>query len=198
MYRISRRVAVVAAVLVMVVGTGAAAFAAGLHFGYQKIREGLPNGIGRFSLTSTDVRNGRPIPQRFWGCTDPGVSPELAWSGAPAATRSYAITVFDPDAPTGSGFWHWVAWDIPTGTTSLPTAAVLPSGAVSGTNDGGGLGYTGPCPPVGDITHHYRFTVVALDVASLQLPADTHAAVVGFVMGQDAIASASFTATARQ
>jgi Raf kinase inhibitor-like YbhB/YbcL family protein len=198
MHRITRRVAVVAAVLVVVLGTGAAAFAAGLHFGYQKVREGLPSEIGHFSLTSTDIRAGRPIPQQFWGCTGTGVSPELAWSGAPAATRSYAITLYDPDAPTGSGFWHWVAWDIPTGTTSLPTGAVPPAGAVSGTNDGGGLGYTGPCPPVGDVTHHYRFTVVALDVASLQLPADTHAAVVGFVMGQHALASASLTATARQ
>jgi Raf kinase inhibitor-like YbhB/YbcL family protein len=198
MHRVTRRLAIVTAVLVMVVGTGAAAFAAGLHFGYQNVREGLPSGIGHFSLTSTDLRAGQPIPQQFWGCAGTGVSPELAWSGAPAATRSYAITLFDPDAPTGSGFWHWVAWDIPTGTTSLPTGAALPSGAVNGTNDGGGIGYTGPCPPVGDLTHHYRFTVVALDVASLQLPAGIHAAVVGFVMGQHAIASASFTATARQ
>ena len=87
---------------------------------------------------------------------------------------------------------------MPAGTTSLPTGAVLPAGAVNGTNDGGGLGYTGPCPPVGDVTHHYRFTVVALDTASLQLTADTHAAVVGFVVGQHALASAALTATARQ
>jgi Raf kinase inhibitor-like YbhB/YbcL family protein len=106
--------------------------------------------------------------------------------------------LFDPDAPTGSGFWHWIAWDIPPTATSLATGATLPPGAVSGTNDAGGSGYTGPCPPVGDITHHYRFTVVALDVPSLQLPADVHAAVVGFTAGQHAIASASLTATARQ
>jgi Raf kinase inhibitor-like YbhB/YbcL family protein len=198
MHRITRRFAVVAAVVVVVVGTAAGAFAAGRHFGYQKIREGLPTEIRHFSLTSTDIRDGRPIPQQFWGCTGPGVSPQLAWSGAPEAARSYAITLFDPDAPTGSGFWHWVAWDIPAGTTSLPTGAVLPSGAVNGTNDGGGTGYTGPCPPVGDVTHHYRFTVVALDIPSLQLPATTHAAVVGFVIGEHAIGSASLTATARQ
>ncbi len=198
MHRITRRLAVVATVLAVVVGTAAGAYAAVSHFGYHKVREGLPSGIRHFSLSSTDIRAGRPIPQRFWGCTDPGVSPELRWSGAPAGKRSYAITVFDADAPTGSGFWHWVAWDVPAGTTSLPTGAVLPAGSVNGTNDGGGIGYTGPCPPVGDVTHHYKFTVVALDVPSLQLPADTHAAVVGFVIGTHAIGAASLTATARQ
>src|SRR5256885_6810834 len=111
MHRIRRRLAVLAVVLVVVFGTAAGAYAAGRHFGYQKVREGLPDGIGRFSLTSTDIRSGRPIPQQFWGCTGPGISPQLSWSGAPAATRSYAVTVFDPDAPTGSGFWHWVGWD---------------------------------------------------------------------------------------
>jgi Raf kinase inhibitor-like YbhB/YbcL family protein len=84
------------------------------------------------------------------------------------------------------------------GTTSLPTGAVLPAGAVNGTNDAGGTGYTGPCPPVGDLTHHYAFTVVAVDVASLQLPPDAHAAVVGFVIGQHAVAAGTLTATARQ
>jgi Raf kinase inhibitor-like YbhB/YbcL family protein len=198
-HRITRRLAVVLSVVLVVVGTAAGASAATfLHFGYHKVRSGLPAGIGHFTLTSTDVRAGRPIPQRFWGCTDSGVSPQLSWAGAPASTRSYAITLFDRDAPTGSGFWHWVAWDIPYGTTSLPTAAALPAGAVNGTNDGGGLGYTGPCPPTGDITHHYVFTVVALGVPSLGLPADTPPPVVGFVVGQNALASATFTATARQ
>src|SRR5690349_3086616 len=198
MHRITRRLAVIAVALIAVIGTAATASAAVKHFGYHKIREGLPTGIGHFSLTSTDIRADRPIPHRFWGCTDTGVSPQLAWSRAPSAARSYAITLFDPDAPTGSGFWHWIAWDIPAGTTSLPTGAVLPAGAVNGTNDGGGLGYTGPCPPVGDVTHHYKFTIFAVDVASLGLTADTHAAVVGFVLGQHAIAAGSLTATARQ
>jgi Raf kinase inhibitor-like YbhB/YbcL family protein len=198
MRRITGRLAVVATALLVVAGTAFAVSAATSHFGHHKIRDGLPSGIRHFSLTSTDIRQGRPIPQQFWGCSDPGVSPELAWSGAPEGTRSYAVMVFDPDAPTGSGFWHWIAWDIPAGTTSLPTGATLPSGAVNGINDGGGVGYTGPCPPAGDITHHYQFTVVALDVPSLQQPADTHAAAVGFVIGGHAIGSASLTATARQ
>ena len=199
MHRIPRRLSIVVVALAIVVGTGVAAFAhGGLTFGFKSIREGVPNGVGRFSLTSTDIREGQPIPHRFWGCTGPGVSPELSWRGAPAKTRSYALTVYDPDAPTGSGFWHWIAWDIPTGTTSLPTGASLPAGAVNGPNDGGGFGYTGPCPPVGDITHHYKFTILALDTASLGLPADSRAAQVGFTMRLHIIATATLTATARQ
>src|ERR1700760_5179555 len=118
MHRIPRRVTVVAVVLAVVVGTGVAAFAGGggLTFGFKSIREGVPNGVGRFTLTSTDIRQGQPIPHRFWGCDGPGVSPELSWRGAPKATRSHALTVYDPDAPTGSGYWHWIAWDIPTST----------------------------------------------------------------------------------
>jgi len=198
MPRLTRRFAVAAVLVAALGGTAVAGAAAARHFGYHKVRAGLPSGIKHFSLTSTDLRAGKPIPQQFWGCADGGISPELSWSGAPAATRSYAVTIFDVDAPTGSGFWHWVAWDVPSATTSLPTDAVLPAGAVDGTNDGGGLGYTGPCPPAGDVTHHYRITVVALDVPSLGLSAATRGAVAGFNVGQHAIASASFTATARQ
>ncbi|MFD0524127.1 YbhB/YbcL family Raf kinase inhibitor-like protein [Paractinoplanes durhamensis] len=169
-----------------------------MHFGFKKVRTGLPTGLAHFKLTSTDVRAGKPIPARQWGCDDAGLSPQLSWSGAPAGTKSFAVTLFDPDAPTGSGFWHWVAWDIPAGTTSLPTGAVLPAGSVSGPNDGGGVGYTGPCPPTGDITHHYVFTVVALSLPTLDLAPGTSPAVVGYVTGHNALASASFTATAQQ
>lgn len=198
MQRISRRLFVAATVLALVVGTAAGASAATRYFGFHQVREGLPAGIAHFSVGSTDIRAGKPIPQRFWGCEDNGVSPQLTWSGAPRATASYAITLFDPEAPTGSGFWHWAAWDLPATTTSLPTGATLPAGAVNGTNNAGVLGYTGPCPPPGDITHHYTFTIVALDVSTLELTPDTQAAVVGFVIGQHALASATITATARQ
>lgn len=188
-------IALVAAALL---GTALTASAASRHVGYHKVREALPKGLPHFSLTSTDIEQGKPIPAKFWGCTSAGVSPELTWHGAPAATKSYVITMFDPDAPTVSGFWHWVAWDIPSNVTSLPTGAVLPAGAVSGENDGGTVGYTGPCPPPGDGKHHYHITVVAMDVATLGLDASTHAAVVGFVTGQDALASAELVATAEQ
>ena len=196
----TRRSALLVAVVVAALfSTALAAGAATRHFGYHKVREGLPNGLAHFSLTSTDLVAGKPIPQQpFWGCDGTTESPQLSWGGAPGATQSYAVTIFDVDAPTGSGFWHWVAWDLPSTTTSLPRNAVLPAGAVNGENDGGGLGYTGPCPPEGDRTHHYHIRVVALDVPSLGLPATTHAAVVGFVVGTHAVASAEFIATAQQ
>lgn len=193
-----RRFLAVAVAGVAIAGTAIAASAATSHFGYHKVRDGLPSGARHFSLTSADLKQGRPIPMQFWGCTGTGVSPQLSWSGAPAGTQSYAITLFDPDAPTGSGFWHWQAWDVPAATTSLPEGATLPPGAVSGRNDGGGFGYTGPCPPVGDITHHYHFTVIALNVPSLGLPPDTSDAAAGFTIGAHAIGSATLIATARQ
>jgi len=105
MHRITRRFAVVAAVVLVVLGTAVGASAATvLHFGYHKVRVGLPTGIKHFKLTSTDIRAGKPIPARFWGCADAGISPQLSWSGAPAGTQSFAIQLFDKDAPTGSGF----------------------------------------------------------------------------------------------
>lgn len=194
-----RKVTLLVVVLVAaLVGTVVAASAASRQFGYHSVRDGLPEGLAQFSLTSTDVVAHRPIPQQFWGCTGSGVSPQLSWQGAPAGTQSYAVLMFDPDAPTGSGFWHWAAWDIPATTTSLPTGATLPAGAVDGENDGGGLGYTGPCPPAGDKVHHYHIMVVALSIPNLGLPPTTHAAVVGFVTGHNALASAELVATAQQ
>jgi Raf kinase inhibitor-like YbhB/YbcL family protein len=197
---ISRRGTVLAAIAVisLMTATAVGAVAASQMFGYQKIRSGLPSGLPHLSVTSTDLRAHRPIPQQFWGCTDPGVSPELTWSRGPAGTQSYAVMMFDPDAPTGSGFWHWVAWDIPPDTTSLPTGAVLPAGSVDGENDGGTLGYTGPCPPEGDLVHHYQVTVVAVSVPTLGLDATTHAAIVGFVVGHNALAAGTLVATAQQ
>jgi Raf kinase inhibitor-like YbhB/YbcL family protein len=197
----SRRVLITAAVAVVVLfatAVTALAISGTRHFGYHKVREGLPKHLAHLSVTSTDLRAHKPIPQKFWGCTSAGVSPQLSWEGAPAATKSYVVTMFDPDAPTGSGFWHWVAWDIPASTHSLPTGATLPSGAVNGENDGGTLGYTGPCPPVGDRTHHYHITVVALDVSSIGVPATTRSAVVGFITGAHALAAGQLVATAKQ
>jgi Raf kinase inhibitor-like YbhB/YbcL family protein len=195
----SRRVAItsgIAALTLVVSGVGA--LAASQEFGYDKVRSGLPAGLPQLSVTSTDLVAHRPIPQELWGCTAPGISPQLSWSGAPASTQSYAVLMFDPDAPTGSGFWHWVTWDIPATTTSLPTGAVLPPGSVSGENDSGTLGYTGPCPPAGDKVHDYEITVVALSVPTLGLDPTTHPAVVGFSIGQNALAAETLVATAQQ
>ena len=200
MRSVSRRGAVFMAIAVvsLMIATAVGAVAASQMFGYHKIRSGLPAGLPQLTVTSSDLHAHRPIPQPFWGCTDSGISPELSWSEGPAGTQSYAVMMFDPDAPTGSGFWHWVAWDIPPDTTSLPTGAVLPAGSVNGENDGGTLGYTGPCPPEGDLVHHYQITVIALSVPSLGVDASTHAAVVGFLAGHNAVAAGHLVATAQQ
>jgi Raf kinase inhibitor-like YbhB/YbcL family protein len=126
------------------------------------------------TLTNTQVYNGL-------GCHGDNVSPALKWSGAPPATRSFALLVHDPDAPTGSGWWHWIVYNIPATTTSLAAGAgdarknLLPTGAVQGRTDFGTAGYGGPCPPPGQ-PHHYHFRLYALKVAQLDLPADATAA----------------------
>ena len=137
-----------------------------------------PASAAGFTLSSPDVKPGSMIGSPFvfnsFGCTGQNLSPALAWSGAPAATKSFVLTVYDPDAPTGSGFWHWVMYNIPASVSSLPQGAGAPgkepAGAVEGTTDYGAPGYGGPCPPKGDKPHHYTFTVYAIDVA--QLPVD--------------------------
>ena len=108
------------------------------------------------TLTSTDIKEGATIADEQllngFGCTGRNVSPQLSWSGAPAGTKSYAIQMFDPDAPTGSGFWHWVVFNIPPTTTSLPKGAgdvkkkLMPKGAIQSRTDLGTAGYGGPCP----------------------------------------------------
>ncbi|GAA1296254.1 MULTISPECIES: YbhB/YbcL family Raf kinase inhibitor-like protein [Brachybacterium] len=121
------------------------------------------------------------------------LSPDLTWSGAPEGTRSFAVTLFDPDAPTGSGFWHWIAWDIPAGTTSLPLGVARDDTSLrQAVNDFGNPGYDGPEPPAGP-SHRYVFTVHALPVESLD--ADPEAPHVGtrFAIFSQQLASASFT-----
>ncbi|MDC9597623.1 YbhB/YbcL family Raf kinase inhibitor-like protein [Xenorhabdus anantnagensis] len=126
-------------------------------------------------------------------------SPELAWAEAPAETKSFAITVYDPDAPTGSGFWHWVAFDIPIETQVLPANAgqsdgsKLPIGTIQSRNDYGLIGFDGPCPPVGDKAHRYIFTVHALSVEKLGVDAETTNAVARFMIQANTLATASIT-----
>ncbi|MEU9155826.1 YbhB/YbcL family Raf kinase inhibitor-like protein [Streptomyces sp. NPDC048417] len=169
-------------------------------YGYTRVRQGVPDSATRFKVTSPDIRNGGTIPADSYadsfGCSGANQQIRLSWHGAPKDTRSYAVTMFDPDAPTGSGLWHWLTWDIPATDTQL--GAALPTGAVAGTNGAGQTGYLGPCPPVGDITHHYRITVYALDTPSLQLPAATPAAITTFTMSSHVISTATITATARR
>ncbi|WP_405436464.1 YbhB/YbcL family Raf kinase inhibitor-like protein [Streptomyces avidinii] len=169
-------------------------------YGYTEVRRGVPASAARFTVTSPDVRDGEALPADTWadafGCTGDNRQPRLSWSGAPQATRSYAITMFDPDAPTGAGFWHWLVWDVPVGDTGMDTR--LPAGAVTGANDSGSTGYLGPCPPVGDLTHHYEITVYALDVPTLGLPASTPPTIAAFMMSGHIIGYARITGTVRR
>ena len=142
------------------------------------------------TVTSTFFREGDTIPQRAvfsdMGCTGDNESPDLTWSGAPAATKSFAVTLYDPDAPTTVGFWHWILFNIDSGTTSLDAGAGKmhhgPHGSTSGHTDYGTTGYGGPCPPPGDVPHHYEFNVFALDVDKLPLDHGTTGAKLMFMM----------------
>lgn len=154
-----------------------------------------------FSVTSPDFKKDEPIANlhvfKGFGCEGENVSPALSWSGAPEETKSYAVTVYDPDAPTGSGWWHWVVFNIPADVKSLEMAASgenMPEGAVESRTDYGSTGYGGPCPPVGDKPHHYVVTVHALDVEKLDIAPDTPAAQVGFNLHSHRIGKAVLTA----
>ena len=157
-----------------------------------------------FRLTSTDIKPGATIAaeQTFngFGCSGQNVSPALEWSGAPKDTRSFAVLLHDPDAPTGgAGWWHWVAFNIPATTTGLPKGAgkadgsALPAGAASAVTDFGAPGYGGPCPPAGDKPHRYIFTVYALKTDKLDVPKGATASLVGFMVNANAIAKATLT-----
>lgn len=146
--------------------------------------------VPAFTLTSTDIRARELIHQSFlydrWGMTGSNSSPQLAWRGFPAATKSFAVTLFDPDAPTGSGFWHWLLIDVRVGVVELARGAGargdggLPAGAFHVRNDFGEKAYGGPAPPKGDRPHRYFFAVHALDVEKLGVENSVTAAVAGF------------------
>jgi len=161
-----------------------------------------PAAAGQFTLTSPDVKPHHKIADKFvfngFGCTGQNVSPALSWKDAPAGTKGYVLTVYDPDAPTGSGFWHWVMYDIPASVTSLPEGAGVPGkqpdGAVQANSDYGSAGYGGPCPPKGDKAHRYIFTLYAVNTDKLQVPANPTDAVIGFVTHYATIGKARFTA----
>ena len=140
-----------------------------------------------FRLQSSDVRQGEQMDPAFIYAGD-NRSPQLSWSGAPSGTRSFVVTCFDPDAPTPSGFWHWVLVDLPASVTSLPSDAGredgsgLPQGAFHCRNDYGSMGYGGPAPPKGDRPHRYYFVVHALDVEKLGVDERTSPAAVSFTL----------------
>lgn len=158
-----------------------------------------------FSLTSPSIQPTEAMPASHvlngFGCDGANRSPALQWHNVPAHTKSLAVTVYDPDAPTGSGWWHWVVYNIPVTTTSLPENAGtadgtrLPAGASHGRTDFGIQGYGGACPPAGDRPHRYQFTVHALTVDRIDPPAGASAAMVGYLIQSHRTASASLQTT---
>ncbi len=128
-----------------------------------------PAAAGSLVVDSPDLSSGGTVAasQVYGRCGGGNHAPALSWSGAPDGTRSFAVTLFDPDARHGGGWWHWVVFDIPADAGGLPAGGILPPGATQARNDFGSAEYGGPCPPAGDTPHHYQLTVWALDVAHL-------------------------------
>jgi Raf kinase inhibitor-like YbhB/YbcL family protein len=155
----------------------------------------------KLTVTSTEVKPGGNLTEKQvfngFGCAGENVSPQIAWKGAPKETKSFVLTMYDPDAPTGSGWWHWVVYDIPASVTELPSGAgsgtaSMPEGAKQGRTDFGTPGYGGACPPPGK-PHRYVFTVYALKADKLDVPVDASPALIGFMTKANALASGDLT-----
>jgi Raf kinase inhibitor-like YbhB/YbcL family protein len=164
--------------------------------------------VPSFTVTSADAADGEPFAiaqmSGVFGAGGQDISPQLSWSGFPPQTQSFAVTMFDPDAPVPSGFWHWAVHDIPADVTSLPTGAGspdkagLPPGAIMLPVDGGFIHYVGAAPPIGHGPHRYFIVVHALDVPTLGVEADNTPAVQGFYMFGHTLARAMIVPTARR
>jgi len=160
--------------------------------------------VPSFTLTSTDVTEGHPLDRRFT-VDGENLSPALSWSGFPEGTRSFLVNLFDPDAPTPAGYWHWTLVDVPASVTSLPTGAAtttgpasllaLPEGSFQLESDGGTDGYEGAGPPPGDRPHRYVFAVHALDVAECGADAETTPTAAAFHALFNTLARATLTVT---
>ncbi len=157
-----------------------------------------------FSLTSKAIAPDSYLSENQifngFGCAGKNISPDLSWTSGPNGTKSYAVTVYDPDAPTGSGWWHWVVYNIPSNADELTTGAgeesgeMLPKGAVQGRTDFGSNSFGGACPPEGDKAHRYIFTVHALKIEKIDLPKDASSALIGFMINANSLGKASFVA----
>lgn len=158
-----------------------------------------------FSLTSSSLKDGvsMSLEHVFSGCGGRNLSPDLQWQNAPVGTKSFAITAYDPDAPTGSGWWHWMMVNIPASTSALsanagdPASGLAPEGSQQGVPDGSAPkpGYFGACPPKGDKPHRYIFTVVALSTDAIKLVPTATPASTAFQINKYALGKASLTAT---
>ncbi|HWU85469.1 MAG TPA: YbhB/YbcL family Raf kinase inhibitor-like protein [Rhodocyclaceae bacterium] len=158
-----------------------------------------------FEVTSVDIKEGQKLAvaqvYNGFGCKGGNLAPQLSWKGEPKGVKSYAVTVYDPDAPTGSGWWHWIVYDIPAAFNGLPAGASaepdskvkLPAGAKQGRNDYGTRDFGGACPPMGDKPHRYIVTVYALKVEHLDVPDDASAALIGYMLNANALGKATLT-----
>lgn len=157
-----------------------------------------------FSIASTDLADSATIPAQHvynsFGCSGKNISPQISWENAPAETKSFAVTVYDPDAPTGSGWWHWLVLNIPAQYSELPqnfgrkNQFTLHDQIVQVRNDFGAFNFGGPCPPATDKPHRYIFTVYALKSEKLDLSENATAALAGFMINQNILDKASFSA----
>jgi len=160
--------------------------------------------FAELSLTSKDISAGQSMAKKHefigFGCDGQNLSPQLSWTGAPKETKSFAITAYDPDAPTGSGWWHWQLINIPASTNSLDTGAgapekdLLPKGSLAFRSDYGSHEFGGACPPKGDKAHRYQFKVFALNTDKLELAKESSAALVGYYLNAHAIETATLEA----
>jgi len=152
-----------------------------------------------FYLTSSDVQGQIANDQVFnsFGCSGKNISPQLSWKNAPAGTKSFAITAYDPDAPTGSGWWHWVVFNIKPAFDHINTGdsgKSMPKGSIESLTSYGSTGFGGACPPEGDKPHRYIFTVYALNTEKIEQNADARPELIGFFINSHAIAKASIMA----
>jgi Raf kinase inhibitor-like YbhB/YbcL family protein len=167
---------------------------------------GVLGNAAAFELNSIDVKEGKTLAEaqvfNGFGCTGGNIAPQISWKNAPKGAKSFAVTVYDPDAPTGSGWWHWIVYDIPASFNGLPAGAStsaeaktkLPDGVKQGRNDYGSRDFGGACPPVGDKPHRYIFTVHALKVDKLDVPMDASAALIGYMLNANSLGKATLTA----
>ncbi len=152
-----------------------------------------------FTLKSTELSGQATVDQLFngFGCTGKNISPQLSWENAPKETKSFAITIHDPDAPTGSGWWHWIVFNIPNTITELPSDAgnvsknLLSKESIQSKTDFGTYGYGGPCPPEGHGIHQYIITIHALKTEKLELDKDASPALVGYYLNFNTIKKSS-------
>jgi len=171
-------------------------------FGMLLIVSGVLFAQDTFTLTSKSIGGQATINEEFngFGCVGKNQSPQLSWTNAPKETKSFAISMYDPDAPTGSGWWHWLVFDIPVNTKELVSNAgnvalnLMPKEAIQSITDYGVNGYGGPCPPEGHGLHEYIITVYALKTDKLGLTANINPAVVGYYLWNNTLAKATIVA----